>query len=252
MSASSIALQGLVPGVQGFTTTRLHGVSAKPFDSFNLGDHVGDDPSDVLANRQRLNQRLPSAPVWVSQVHGTDVVRAPLVAGQAICQADALVTNQPCQVVGILTADCMPVVMVDESARVLGLAHAGWRGLAAGVLTNTLAVMHDDQPALGRWHAWIGPCIGPQAFQVGDDVREAFVAISPALAQWFVKDAAPQKWRCDLPAIAKSMLLELGAQSVTWCGLCTATDVHQRFYSYRREGQTGRMATVAWLARSNC
>lgn len=242
-----VRAQGLGTGVQGFTTTRAHGVSHKPFDSLNLGDHVGDRPEHVATNRQRLNQRLPAPPVWVRQVHGTRVVDAADVIGRPVTEADALVTTEPGLVLGILTADCLPVILVDERATVLGLAHAGWRGLASGVLGNTLAQMRDRQPSLENWHAWIGPCISAPAFQVGDEVRDTFFQVDPAYAGCFLPDDAPHKWRCDLPAIAKAMLLGLGATSVQWCGLCTATDADRRFFSYRRDGQTGRMATVAWL-----
>lgn len=239
--------QGLGASLQGFTTTRLHGVSVKPYDSLNLGDHVGDAPDDVAANRQRLNQWLPSPPIWVRQVHGTRVVNADLLLGQPTTDADALITTESRRVLGMLTADCLPVVMVNENATVLGLAHAGWRGLAGGVLAQTVAAMRECQPALGHWRAWIGPCISATAFQVGNDVRDAFFQIDPTLIRHFTADHAPHKWRCDLPAIAQSVLLGLGATSVQWCGLCTATDPAQRFFSYRRDGQTGRMATVVWL-----
>jgi len=242
-----VNLQGLGRAVHGFTTTRQRGMSAKPFDSFNLGDHVGDDVVHVQTNRQRLNQWVPSSPIWVEQVHGTRVLDAQSLVGQPIQQADGLVTSRAGQVLGILTADCMPVILASDTSQVLGLAHAGWRGLVDGVLGNTVAAMRKRQPELGRWRAWIGPCIGPQAFEVGDDVRDAFLASNPAFAGCFTKHVAPHKWHCDLPSIAKVQLLELGAESVTWCGFCTATDPAQRFYSYRRDGQTGRMATVAWL-----
>jgi hypothetical protein len=242
-----IGAQGLGARVQGFTTTRLHGVSAKPFDSLNLGEHVGDDPDHVAANRQRLNQWLPAPAVWVQQVHGTHVVNASTIIGQPAPEADAIITTEPGQVLGILTADCLPVVMANEEATVLGLAHAGWRGLAAGVLTQTVAAMRARQPVLGPWRAWIGPCISAQAFEVGDDVRDAFFRVEPTWVSHFTTDDAPHKWRCDLPAIAQAILLGLGAASVQWCGLCTATASDRRFFSYRRDGQTGRMATVAWL-----
>lgn len=242
-----IGLQGMSPAVQGFTTTRLHGVSVKPYESLNLGDHVGDDPALVAANRQRVNQWLPSSPVWIRQVHGTRVVDADVAIEQPDTEADALVTTRAGQVLGMLTADCLPVVMADVNGQVLGLAHAGWRGLAGGVLGNTLAAMRAQQPAWDPWHAWIGPCISAQAFEVGDDVRDAFFQVDPRWVRYFTPDGAPHKWRCDLPGIAKGVLLELGATSVQWCGLCTATDPHGRFFSYRREGQTGRMATLVWL-----
>lgn len=237
----------LSPKVKGFCTTRLHGVSAKPFDSLNLGDHVGDDPAHVQANRERLAQWLPGAPVWVRQVHGTAVLVADHTSSTELIEADAMVTSTPGQVLGILTADCMPVVMANDEGTVLGLAHAGWRGLAAGVLQATAKTMQQEVGQLGAWRAWVGPCIGPRAFEVGDEVRETFVQIDSAFDACFTQRAAPHKWSCDMPSIASKLLQDLGAQSVAISGLCTVDDPARRFFSYRRDGQTGRMATVAWL-----
>ncbi|MCD8504395.1 MAG: peptidoglycan editing factor PgeF [Burkholderiaceae bacterium] len=242
-----IRIENVSPKVQGFCTTRHHGVGSKPFDSLNLGDHVGDDPACVQANRERLAQWLPAPPVWVEQVHGTNVLVLSGPVRDRLIQADAIVTNRSAQVLGILTADCMPVVLANDEGTVLGLAHAGWRGLANGVLQQTLIAMHDQVRELGTWRAWIGPCISARAFQVGDEVRRAFMAVDPALAACFTPDVAPHKWLCDLPSIAKSILLAAGARSVAWCGHCTVSDPANRFFSYRRDGQTGRMATVAWL-----
>jgi polyphenol oxidase len=247
MSSKWIPLEGFSPKVQGFCTTRHHGVSSKPFDSLNLGDHVGDNPAHVRSNRERLAQWLPAAPVWVTQVHGTCVMDTGKVNLEAVTEADALVSARPGQVLGILTADCMPVVLANDAGTVLGLAHAGWRGLANGVLSATVQAMASQTEPLGTWRAWIGPCIGPTAFQVGDEVRQVFLDKHPALAHYFKSDVAPHKWLCDMPAIARYLLLDHGADSVAWCGLCTASDEADRFFSYRRDGQTGRMATVAWL-----
>lgn len=248
MQNAWIATKGLNSKVMGFCTTRHHGVSAKPFDSLNLGDHVGDDPLCVQANRQRLSQWLPDSPVWVQQVHGDSVVVVDEGRPSEMAQADALVTTTPGRVLGILTADCMAVVLANDAGTVLGVAHAGWRGLAGGILQSTVQTMRGEVDSIGPWRAWIGPCIGPQAFEVGDEVREAFVALSPALEAGFKKNIAPHKWLCDMPGIARHLLFGLGADSVTWCGLCTVNDSEQRFFSYRREGRTGRMATVAWIA----
>lgn len=242
-----IPIEGLSRSIGGFCTTRQHGFSVTPFDSFNLADHVGDDPVQVERNRQLLAHSLPQAPVWVRQVHGTRVLDASAMDEATDFEADALVTTTPGQVLGILTADCMAVVMADDAGQVLGLAHAGWRGLAVGVLQATFAAMQNRASALGPWRAWIGPCIGPRAFEVGSEVREAFLQIDAGLSRHFVKDAAPHKWRCNMPAIATDLLATLGAEAVHWCGLCTVDDEHQRFFSYRRQPQTGRMATVAWI-----
>lgn len=251
-SAPTIAIQGLGVRVRGFCTTRHGGVSAKPFDSMNLGEHVGDELSCVQANRQLLTRLLPASPIWVNQVHGTRVLDARAMPAPIDRQADALVTSEPGQVLGILTADCLPVVMANDAGEVLALAHAGWRGLAGGVLDQALCAMQqhasERDRSLGVWRAWIGPCISAQAFQVGNDVREAFTSTNRALEKYFEADAAPHKWRCDLPGLARYRLLEMGATAVHWCGDCTVTDPQERFFSYRREGRTGRMATVAWLA----
>lgn len=248
MTDSRILIEGLSHSVSGFCTTRHNGVSVEPFDSLNLAEHVGDDQAHVLINRQRLAQWLPQDPVWVEQVHGVRVLDARALPDPSDRQADALVTTVPGQVLGILTADCMAVVMADDAGRALGVAHAGWRGLAAGVLQATAQAMEQASgQGLGAWRAWIGPCIGAAAFQVGEEVREAFVARDAALQTHFVKDAAPHKWRCNMPGIAQDILRAQGAQTVSWCGLCTVEDERQRFFSYRRSAQTGRMATVAWI-----
>lgn len=253
MMVDSIAIDGLSAGVSGFCTTRANGVSVEPYASLNLGAHVGDDLDCVKRNRAILTQHLPSEPIWLDQVHGCAVLDASVLDANTDRRADALVTTVPGQVLGILTADCMAVVLADDQARVLGLAHAGWRGLAGGVLQSTIAAMQDKTSQVGQsgemgpWRAWISPCIGPDAFEVGSEVREAFLSIDRRLIDCFTAGIAPHKWHCNMPAIATRILLALGASSVQWCGHCTVLDEQQRFFSYRREGRTGRMATVAWL-----
>lgn len=241
-------------GVHFFCTTRAGGVGVAPYESFNLGMGAGEDPAVVRTNRQILQTRLPSDPLWLKQVHGNVVVeadadetrfRSMLIDPPA---ADASVTTMPGRVLAILTADCLPVVMADDSGTVLGLAHAGWRGLAAGVLENTLARMHWLQPNAQGFRAWIGPGIGPTAFQVGEDVREAFAGHGADQPGAFVPDpCAPGKWLADLPRLAQWRLARAGVDHVALSGLCTVTDPSQRFYSYRRDKITGRMATLAWI-----
>lgn len=253
MIGDLIEIDGLAAQVSGFCTTRGHGVSGAPYASLNLGGHVGDDPDCVKRNRAILTQHLPGEPIWLDQVHGCAVLDASAIDSHTDRRADALVTTVPGQVLGILTADCMAVVLANDQARVLGLAHAGWRGLAGGVLQSTVAAMQDkagqvgQAAGMGPWRAWIGPCIGPDAFEVGGEVREAFLSIESSLADCFVVGVAPHKWHCNMPTIATRILLALGASSVQWCGHCTVLDEQQRFFSYRREGRTGRMATVAWI-----
>lgn len=240
---------GLGPGVRAFTTTRLGGDSKPPFDTLNLGAHVGDDPEAVQSNRLSLADVLPEQPVWLNQVHGINVLQADDVRSDpAPVTADAAITARSRQVLAILTADCLPVVLVDRQNDVLGVAHAGWRGLAAGVLARTVEAMASRTNGQQTIRAWIGPCIGPDAFQIGPEVREAFLAIDLKLGRFFRRDITqPGKWLADLPGIARSQLLQLGACDVHWCGLCTVNDPESRFFSYRREGQTGRIATLAWF-----
>lgn len=244
-----------LPGAQLFCTTRAGGVGQAPFDSFNLGLGAGDAPDVVLANRQILRKYLPGEPCWLKQVHGTDVVDAddPQTFGPGcqVPQADAAVTAVPGRVLAILTADCLPVVMGDEQGRVLGAAHAGWRGLAGGVLEATLKRMQAASPHAKGWRAWVGPGIGPSAFQVGDEVRRAFIDEDAQMGPLFVKDPMVHgKWFADLAGLAHWRLTRMGIRQIELSGLCTVSDSKNRFFSYRRDGQTGRMATLAWLNHS--
>lgn len=256
------------PGLTIFTTGRDGGVSKPPYDSFNVGAHVGDATDAVAANRLALRQRLPGEPLWLEQVHGIAVVDADEAAGHAagnaadtatprttVPTADAAFTRTPGRVLAIMTADCLPVVIAATDGSIVGAAHAGWRGLAAGVLEALLAAMRDAAPHAPGWRAWIGPAIGPDVFEVGDDVRSAFVAppdqaISPdvsAAAQlaFASKLDAPGKWLADLPLLAAQRLQRAGVAAVVQSGACTVTD-RARFFSYRRDGQCGRMVTLAW------
>jgi len=241
LPSSSLLLPGPAwPGVRVGVTTRAGGVSASPFDTLNLGDHVGDDPAAVAHNRARLRQAMPADPCWLRQVHGTHVHDADATQdGQP--EADAAVTTRVGRVLAILTADCLPVVLTDTHGRVLGVAHAGWRGLAGGVLEATLAALKARAPQ-AQWRAWIGPAIGPSVFEVGPDVLAAF----PGAPSFFVpREGHPGKWWCNLPGLARARLAAAGVEDVACSDLCTVTDT--RFYSYRRDGQTGRIATLAWL-----
>ncbi len=242
-------------GVQFFTTTRAGGVGLPPYDTFNLGMGAGDDPAFVSANRQRLRARIPSDPIWLKQVHGHSVVDGDVPPTDlnalldAPPSADASVTTVPGRVLAILTADCLPVVMADGQGTVLGVAHAGWRGLASGVLENTLDQMRQRKPNASGWRAWIGPGIGKTVFQVGDEVRVAFEGHGADQPGLFVPDpTTPGKWLADLPGLACWRLRQYGIQDIELSGLCTVTDPLGRFYSYRRDKVTGRMATIAWLS----
>ena len=239
-------------GVKVFCTTRSGGVGQAPYDTLNLGSGAGDEPEVVLANRAILRQNVPGEPFWLKQVHGVQVADADdqsLSEGAGSPpEVDAAVTSVPGRVLAILTADCLPVVIADQQGTVLGAAHAGWRGLAGGVLESCLSAMRQKVPTASGWRAWIGPGIGPQVFQVGEDVRQAFEGKGADCAGMFQPDpAAPGKWLADLPGLARWRLRELGVLEVEACGLCTVTDPANRFFSYRRDRQTGRMATIAWL-----
>jgi polyphenol oxidase len=249
--------RSFVEGVHTFATTRLGGVSQGRFSEFNLGTHVGDDAKIVWRNRQMLLQALPSEPLWLDQVHGTVVIDADSAGDSSTPSADASYTMTPGRVLAILTADCLPVVIADRSGTIVGVAHAGWRGLHGGVLQALVAAMRQRvglgaDVADGRgstYCAWLGPCIGPQSFQVGQDVYDAFVALQHDFSRFFRADvSAPQKWHCDLPGLATMILKSQGVDSVVWSGDCTVLD-STRFFSYRRQGQTGRMATLAWLGQ---
>jgi hypothetical protein len=226
--------------VHGLMTVRTGGVSHAPWASFNLGDHVGDDPAHVAANRAQLRRRLPAEPAWLRQVHSARVVEA---GRDPTPEADASFTRGVGQVCAVLTADCLPVLFCDRAGSVVAAAHAGWRGLADGVLEATVAAM---QVPPGEVLAWMGAAIGPQAFEVGDEVRAAFVAQQPEAAAAFVPHA-PGKWRADIYALARLRLGQAGVQAVYGGGRCTLTEA-EHFYSYRRDGVTGRMASLVWLA----
>lgn len=227
--------------VRALVTTREGGVSVAPYDGFNLGTHVGDAPSAVAANRAQLASLLPAAPKWLEQVHGVRVVEAAGLV-EVPC-ADAAVTREAGVVCAVMTADCLPVLLSARDGSVVGIAHAGWRGLAAGVIESTIAAMNTPPQSL---IAWLGPAIGPTAFEVGEDVRAAFVAIDPASEADFTA-AGQGKWFADIFALARRRLARAGVAQVFGGGLCTFTDA-KRFYSYRRDRVTGRMASLIWLA----
>jgi hypothetical protein len=222
-------------------TTRAGGVSDVPWASLNLGDHVGDDPAHVAANRARLRQQLPAEPGWLKQVHSARVVE---LGRDTDREADASFTRETEQVCAVMTADCLPVLFCDRAGSVVAAAHAGWRGLADGVLEATVAAMQ-VRPA--EVLAWMGAAIGPQAFEVGDDVREAFVAQHPEAAEAFLPhpSAAAGKWLADIYRLARNRLNRIGVQAIYGGGRCTFSE-SDVFYSYRRDGVTGRMASLIW------
>jgi YfiH family protein len=233
----------LPAGVGALLTTRAGGQSTGPFASFNLGGHVGDDPAAVAANRARLRGFVPGEPLWLNQVHGAAVAEADMC--EAVPEADAALARSSGRACAVLTADCLPVLLCDDDASVVAAAHAGWRGLAAGVLENTVRGMG---VAPHRVRAWLGPAIGPQAFEVGDEVRAAFVAADPAAAAAFVPRQVEGKWLADLFLLARRRLIAAGVTRISGGGMCTVS-APLRFYSYRRDGITGRFASLVWLEK---
>ena len=234
------------PGVGYFCTTRSGGKSRGNYSSMNLGLHTQDEQADVLANRERLRLMLPAEPLWLRQVHGVAVADADQIPDGLSPEADAAVTAQRGRVLAILTADCLPVVVADQDGLVLGAAHAGWRGLCAGVLEATLQALRQRCPQAKGWQAWIGPAIGPQAFEVGDEVCRAFVEHNPAAQMHFRPTSQQGKWMADLPALAVMRLRAEGVAVIKTSDLCSYSQPDD-FFSYRRQAQTGRMATCAWL-----
>lgn len=238
------------PGnVGALSTTRLGGVSAGPYDDghgsggLNLATHVCDDPERVRTNRELLRGFLPAEPAWLSQVHGVEVLDADGVIDAPA--ADASVATRIDVVCVVQAADCLPVLFCDRHGTVVGAAHAGWRGLAHGVLENTIG--HMRAAGAGEILAWLGPAIGPQCFEVGQDVFDAFVSREARMARGFAPAAGQAgKYLADIYALARLVLRNAGVERVSGGGFCTMTD-RGRFYSYRRDRVTGRMASLIWL-----
>ncbi len=226
-------------GVHAATSLREGGVSPAPWASLNLARHVGDDPDRVAENRRRLG--LPAEPIWLDQVHGTGVIRADAVAPGETPRADAAWTDRPGTICVVLTADCLPVLFCDRAGTRVAAAHAGWRGLAAGVLEATVSALGCPGHAL---LAWLGPAIGPEAYEVDAAVRAAFLDTDSGAATAF-RPVRPGHWRLDLYALARRRLERLGV-TVSGGDHCTFSEA-DRFYSYRRDGRTGRMASVIWF-----
>lgn len=233
--------------IGALSTTRKGGFSRGAYDDgmggggLNLGTHVDDDPARVQQNRELLRTQLPAEPAWLSQVHGTDVLEAAGVSNAP--QADASIATKPGVVCVVQTADCLPVLLCDTRGKVVGAAHAGWRGLAGGVLENTVARMQNA--GAKDITAWLGPAIGPERFEVGQDVVDAFVGQDPAMRDAF-RAHGTGKYLADIYGLARHVLHNAGVTDIAGGGFCTVTD-KDRFYSYRRDKVTGRMASLIWL-----
>jgi YfiH family protein len=232
------------PNIRAVVTTRLlPGQSKPPFDRFNLGTRCGDEPAAVIANRTALEEALglPEAPRWMQQVHGVDVHDADAVLADAEPKADAAVTRSAGRVLAVLTADCLPVFICADDGTAFAVAHAGWRGLAGGVLEATVAGLAVPPSLL---IAWLGPAIGKRSYEVGDEVRTAFLRADGAAAAAFEPTRAGH-WLCDLYALARQRLAAAGVERISGGGFDTFADA--RFYSYRRDRETGRFASLIWL-----
>ncbi len=229
--------------IHAFTTVRTGGVSLAPFDSFNLGDHVADNPADVQKNRELLVEKfgLPHFPIYLTQTHSTRVIRLPYEGGNL--EADAVYTNQPNQVCLIMTADCLPALFVSRDGKEIAAAHAGWRGLCDGVLENTVKAF---ACAPSEIQVWLGPAIGEKAFQVGQEVMEQFAAFDEQARLAFKPDESTSgKFLGNLYQIAHQRLNKLGVTEISGGEYCTFTE-SDKFFSYRRDGKTGRMASLIW------
>lgn len=259
MSPDTLLQHALLPDwpapahVHALVTTRLGGCSMAPHDSLNLGDHVDDDPQAVAANRALLEQALQRlapavAPQWLKQVHGTRVVTPPAEPTQRrvwIPEADAAVTTQAGVPITVMTADCLPAFFTDRAGTCVAVAHAGWRGLCDGVLEATVAQFAQADDVL----VWLGPAIGPQSFEVGGEVRDEFMARDAVAEQAFVPSPGrPGRWLGDLYQLARQRLRRVGVEAVYGGGRDTHAE-RELFYSFRRDGRTGRMASVIWLGQ---
>lgn len=242
------------PHVLALCTTRAGGVSRGPYESLNLGGAVGDAPADVAANRARLQQAMSARPVFLHQMHGSNVLVLDAHTPDAGA-ADACTTTERHVACTVMAADCLPVLLTDEAGTRVAAAHAGWRGLAGGVLDRTLDRFMPLAPT-GRAQsaiktiAWLGPCIGPRAFEVGAEVKAAFEAQASEAEDCFRPAASPGKWWADLPGLARQRLRALGVAHIhgndssdAWCTVLNPS----RFFSYRRDGVSGRMAACIWL-----
>lgn len=227
--------------VKAFASTRIGGCSKPPYEGLNLGMHVGDDPILVQSNRDLLQQQteMPTAPVWLNQTHSTVVLEVAQPTNDVL-NADGVITSSPNVVCSAMTADCLPVLITNTQGTQVAAVHAGWRGLAGGIVENALTHFSNDVML------WLGPAIGPQAFEVGEDVLQAFLDYDSKAATAFVPGKQQGKWWANMATLTRLRMAKLGIDQVFDSGLCTYQDP-QRFYSYRRDGVTGRQVTFIWI-----
>lgn len=239
-------------GVCYFSTCIQGGYSQGDWQGLNLGEHCGDNPVHVAQNRALLSQLLPSEPHWLQQVHGTQLYHATEPIKQVLDwheapQADASWTSSSHTVLAILTADCLPIVIADKKGQIIGVAHAGWRGLSSGVVQKLFLQLQQQLPDKAQWQAWIGPAISQSYFEVGAEVYDAFLQLDPALNKYFKFKLNTKKYNADLANIARHLLLKINPlMQVHLSQACTFFE-KDSYYSYRRQNNTGRIATVAWL-----
>jgi len=233
-------------GVHALVTTRSGGVSTGARATLNLGAGIGDSDDAVAENRRRLLAFCPASPLWMHQVHGTGVAIHVAQRATTPAVADAAITCEHGVVCAVLTADCLPVVFAERRGGAVGIAHAGWRGLAAGVLERTVAELGSVGARADDLLAWLGPAIGPAGFEVGAEVLAAFDAVDPRAQEHFVGKSSG-KWNADLYGLARQRLARCGVRNVSGGGFCTMTDA-TRFFSWRRDREGGRMAALVWLA----
>ena len=243
----------VTPQIGAFCTTRVGGVSKAPFDSLNLGRYVNDEGAAVSENRARVRALLPAEPIWMKQVHGTRVWDADLAPAEELIEADAAVTSKPNTALTVMAADCLPVLISSPDGRVIGAAHAGWRGLLGGVLENTVDAMQAKagQSDIGQYLAWLGPAIGAKAFEVGEEVRTAFHEYGqkqglPVPPEAFMAiDGKPGKYWANLYLLARQRLASKGINHLYGGEFCTVRD-QAEFFSHRRDGLSGRFAAFIW------
>ena len=233
--------------VKALFTTRGGGVSSGAngaYASLNLGAHVNDDPAHVIRNRALLRRHLPNEPKWLKQVHGALPIWIDETEAET-AQGDAVLSRTRGTVCAVMVADCLPVFLCDKAGAAVGIVHAGWRGLAGGIIEQSVAAMQRDR---GQLMAWLGPAIGPDRFEVGGDVYDAFVRHDPQAVQAFKSrhNVQEKKWLADIFLLARRRLNSAGVEEIYGGGVCTYSDP-ARFFSYRRDGQTGRMAALIWL-----
>ncbi|MBI2802601.1 MAG: peptidoglycan editing factor PgeF [Gammaproteobacteria bacterium] len=232
-----------VPQVRALCTTRSGGVGRAPYASFNLATHVGDDDTTVTANRARLNAalELPSSPLWLSQVHAAALLDSDCVTETTPPTADAAYSRARRRVCAVLTADCLPILLTNTTGTCVAAVHAGWRGLLTGIIPSVLQRLSTTNET---WLAWIGPAISAPAYEIGTEVRQLFLSADESYERYFVAHGA--RWKFDLASLAATQLQRAGVDLITRFDGCTASDA-ARFFSYRRDGVTGRMASLIWI-----